>query len=151
VLSELFPRDSTAWTALVNALVMEGESRSPREPVIQGIVQALAALGGRNAIAEGILFQSVRPLLKVLALPLRGEPPLGEGEVHRTYAFGPEMTRQVFHLRNVMGLSKLFVYRHLRYEVGLRMPSYALMQCIATVWSLDELSASAAALKTTAR
>jgi hypothetical protein len=61
------------------------------------------------------------------------------------------MTRQVFHLRNVLGLSKLFVYRHLRYEVGLRMPSYALLQCIATVWSLDELSAAAAAMKTTAR
>jgi hypothetical protein len=146
LLGQLFPADSTAWAALVNALVMEGETRRPREAVVNRLVQALASLRGPNSVAEGLLFQLVRPLLKTLALPLQGKPALEEGQ--RTYSFGERMTHQVSHLRNVLGLSKLYVYRHLRYDMGVRMPSYALMQCISSVWSLDEVLAAAARLRT---
>jgi hypothetical protein len=143
LLAQLYPKDSTAWTAVLNALVMEGETLRPREAVVAGLVQAITSLGVPSAIAGGVIFQLVRPLLKALALPLVGQAPLTENEAGFTYSFGPQMTHLVVHLRNVLGLSKLFVYRHLRYEMDIRMPTQALMQNIASIWSIDEIAAAA--------
>ncbi|MGH3426535.1 MAG: hypothetical protein ACREP9_18305 [Candidatus Dormibacteraceae bacterium] len=135
LLVEQFPMDSTACAGLLNALVLEGETRRPRKEVVDGLVQGLSALRGPNFLVSGVVFQLVRPLLKALALPLRGDP-----KVWDRYSFGPQMTHLVLYLRNALGLSKLYVYRYLRYEMDIRMPSDALIRCVSLVWSRDEIA-----------
>ena len=145
LLDQQFTEEATAWTALLNALVVEAELPRPRQEVVDGIVRALSSLRGHNEIVEGVLFQLVRPLMKALALPPRQQPP--PQEVGRTYAFAPEMTHQVLLLRNFMGLSKFYIYRYLRYGLGNHVPSHELMQYISSLWSVEELSASVGALR----
>jgi hypothetical protein len=134
LLFELFPpQDWMMCVALLNTLVMEGEQPHPRPWVIEGLVQTMASLGGKNEMLEGLVLQQVRPLLQALALPARPA-----GETRCSYSFGPEMCRQVMHLRNTVGLSKQMVYRNLQF-MGIRMPGDAAMQCISSLPSAFEM------------
>jgi hypothetical protein len=138
LLWELYPRESMVWKALVNALVMEGEQSCPRPVVINSMAQAIASLGGQSDVVEGLVLRHVRLLLQALALPPEDAPPPKPGETRCTYSFGFQMCSQVTHLRNAMGLSKLYVYRHLR-DTGTHMPGYALMQCISSMPSAEQI------------
>lgn len=134
LLHRLVPQHRQRWANLLNALLVETESDAVLGPVLRAIQDALIALVGGGA-AGNKLQTTLHALVQAARLPTDTSPRIGPDEKGNThsYTFGDGMVQFVVHLRFDLGLSALYVCRHLRDYHRAPTPPGALLALIAGV------------------
>lgn len=132
LLERLAPDCRQSWTSLLNALLVEAESQLVRAPVVHSLQSAIVTLARGDAAT---LQKPLNALIQAARLPIDTNPRTEPDEKGNTtvYSLGAGMADMVAHLRFDLGLSALYVCRHLRGFHGAPTPPGALLACVAGV------------------
>ncbi len=148
LMERLAPEERPVWSALLNALLVAVETAPVHQAVVQGIRDALVACSTNNAQATGMLVdEHVNSLASsVSSWPSHLSRTAVQQEGGKFYSLGAEAIRLVAQLRFGLGLSMLYVHRHLHSYLGLPTPAGPLLGCIASVEPPSQDSTSRRAL-----
>ena len=134
LLHRMAPQHRQRWANLLNALLIEVENHEVSGPVLHAIQHALIALVGGGAAGNN-LRRSLQFLVQAATLPADTNPRVGPDEKgnEKSYTLGDGMVEFIVHLRFDLGLSALYVSRHLRDYHRAPTPPGALLALIAGV------------------
>ncbi len=132
LLHQMVPEESRSWAHLLNALLVEAERPQVHEPVLKPIKKALFTLIG--GVAASRLRKPLSALLQAARLPTDTNPKgLDEKGNTVSYSLGDGAIDEIAYLRFDLGLSALYVCRHMRDSHGVPTPPAALLAMIAGV------------------
>lgn len=125
------------YRALLNTLLAEAEAPPVRQDVIDELGHQLHALlisAGADKAASKLPGRLDR-LTAAVDLMACAPAPSDEEPQQRTYSFGKSLADRIVHLHDDLGLSVLFIHKHLCKWHGMTdtLPEVEFLRCIACV------------------